>query len=241
MPHKELILPWSSGVRRGLDSEIEDRADTRYMRVSAATRLVDLAEDFSFYHSGVLHCCCPLNYRDPRVDCASELGIEIKPHVLKFDKEVFSGFEQSGGKDWNYQLELLDKESFRQYLGWLGTLSLANFSSRHLYRVRYKELAIPDPLFLQKAMIAPDPATAPRVTVTALCLDTNRGCAYFDYDEKGYKPPRLTFSDRTFPDTMLLSEKLFAGNSSPLDTSVDQLRSELSERVKQARDIDDRD
>jgi hypothetical protein len=208
------FLPKPFGVTRAPDAITGDSIQATRAKISDRTRLFDLADQYVFYHPGLLYNIVPLFGRDPFTDFVAQSNYaQLTPISFKFDNLLVQGFEKMEFPEWGYFLHGLESKIFVEYLRFLGSAMFIDRNAKTLYRLRYKELKIVDPIVMQKAVTRPV-VGLPRITVVTVGLDTNKGCWF--YNTKLPWQLSVIKSQHVFNDTRNLAEAVLQEASHPL-------------------------
>lgn len=171
---------------------------------SSVKSLHELAKDYALYTPALLHLTVPFQVDPFDLFCA-EYGQPVTRITLRFDKPVFTGLTHpSGDPSWNYVLFGLPHEHWPAYLAWIGSCAFDDSKKQLLRRVRTQDLTIVDPL-------AP-PAFVP---ITALAIESNKGCFYFKIDPITWRVSATFDPNLVYQDTIDFAKALADGNSNP--------------------------
>ena len=237
--------PWKATIVRGRGDFPKERVAVAERAVAGAANLRDLGEQYHFYTPALLYLHVRLMGREPFHDFLDEYGKVVVPISMKFDKPLFKGLEVQGNSAWNHYLYGMEHEHFIHYLRWLGSLAISDPDRGLLTRMRYREIEIPDSLYLAKIVTAP--AEVPMIKIVAFCLDTNKGCHYM---EPGRDPlldlPQARYTRQSFDDTVRFTQALSQG-ANPYEVedrrqAKDGLsleEREIRERIRRAREVND--
>lgn len=224
--------PWKVGWTESSHKFGKERVRMHQARLSAATTLRDLADQYVFYTPALLHMIVPLMGRDPFAVFLQEYGKEVLPLSLKLSRPIFQGLNLGQVEDWNYLLFAMEREHFQPYLRWMQSLTFNDPAQKRIYRLGDRVIRIADPLFFEKAVILPK--EIPCIDVTVFCIDGSAGCYYL---EEGDHPlldlPRLRTA-KPFEDTQKLAKALLAGWSKPFE-AIEQAEQDVIQRVREAR------
>ena len=209
----ESRLPFREGLATGKGEFPVEPLPAVESRLSLAANLADLADELAFYSPALLYLYVRLNGREPFFDFLAEYGRPLTPVVLGFRRPVFSGLTRNAAVDWNHTLLALPQKPFEAFKNWLGTLAFVDRDHGNFSRVRYVDLPVVDPLWLDKQVTLPD--VLPRVRVTCFCLDTSAGCHYFEAPTVETDPPRYRYSPLAFDDTAMFGRAVLAESEHP--------------------------
>lgn len=232
------IIP--EGVTQAPTISAAERTPIQLAKISQSAKLGDLKE-YAWFTPALLYMYVPLT-RDPLADFQVEHQLELQVFSFRFEKPIFRGLDVRNDSQWNHVLYGVEADKCEQLLEHLGTVGFMfnNVEPAVLCRLRTQPLEIIDPLVIDRGRTISLPADA--VSITALCLDTSRGCYYFrtqgDRLPGDFRPrllphhrPRAVFSDKPFDDTVKLTKALRSGHARPYDAVLPEAAPELQQRV----------
>lgn len=232
------ILP--PGLTASSSQAVVAKVHTQQAKVSAAATLRDLSSEYFFYTPALLYLHVNLMGREPFQNFLEERKRDVVPLLLAFEQPIFANL--ANAKDnWNNVLLGMEHEPFTEFVQWLGTLAFSDPGRQQLARLRYRQISIIDPIYLQKAAIIAD--NPPRVDVLAFCLDTNVGCYYIADPVDRFQLPTATYIPGSYDDTMAFARALYTEHNDPYafvakqqqvgNMSIEEI--ELRHRVHAAR------
>jgi hypothetical protein len=150
------------------------------MRLSKATGLTDLAEEYAFFTTGILHVHGRLDY-DPVATYVQEYP-NCCPMRINLPTPAFKGLNVGDNDVWNYVIFAVRKEEWgetnkklMQYLSYLGIVD----RKRNRYsRMLVQELPMLDRLALARKSVLPSPL--PSVNIFTFGLDGNKERVFFE-------------------------------------------------------------
>jgi len=198
-----------SGFTEGGQAFPRERAETVQLRISRATTLASLNDEYHFYSPALIYAFVRLMGREPFMDFLEVYGRQVTPITLKFTKPIFRGINVDTDPTWNYVLYGMERAPWAAYREWMGTLAFQDWDLRLITRVRWQPIMIADPLFLERSSVIP--VRAPVVPITMFDLETNKGNLFF---QTGRNPiihlPQLV-KGKAFHHTQIFARALFAG------------------------------
>lgn len=168
-------------------------------KIGAAKSLTELKDEFCFYTPALQLMYCPLP-EDPLGALAATLGCKIPQFSLQFDEEIFAGLPQP----FSHTIFGMRKEVWEIYSNQLRGITAIDRGQGILRQIRLRDLVILDPLERQRKALV----SGLVVTVTAICVETNKGCFYIDDTAGIAKPPVFRYTPETFPDFMAQADRL---------------------------------
>ena len=208
------IKPWTVGAIKGREGFPKEKVELAEKRVSQATKLADLADQYHFYTPALLYTYVRLMGREPFHDFSAEYGQDVVPISLKFDKPMFAGLEVDSNPAWNHYIYGMEHQHFANFLGWLGSLVFNDSELGYVARTRYREIEVADPMHLAKLVTIPK--EVPMVKIVVVCLDTNRGCHYIEPAKNPLLDlPSYRYTDQSFDDTTRFADAVLAGSGDP--------------------------
>ena len=233
-------LPFKPGLQAAPHSFPKERARVHELRLSAATTLSDLTNQYAFYSPAMIYMFIRLMGREPLWDFVEEYGKEVVPVSLKFNKPLFEGLTVDGDRTWNYVLYGMEHEDFNEFRKWMGTLTFMDRDKGLVHRIRYQDIQIVDPLFLDRTVVLP--LDIPTVPVTVFALDSNKGCCWLQCGDPVMDLPTLRYTGEVFKDTQEFSDALLLENENPYgavsskNKTPEELEQETWEKYKRAKE-----
>lgn len=192
------------------------------LKFTAAATLGDLTEDWTFFTPALMYIFLNLKDRDPISGFYEECGAEVPQFTVKFRRPVLRGLTVGKDTDWNHVLYAISNDWWPKFIGYLGTLTLVDRQLDYVARVRTAELSVVDPLWADRLSVVPEDKTKQlRVNITALCLDTNRGCLFIR-EGRDLEPALFQYSAQVLPDTKQLSEAILTHSVNPYAAIADE-------------------
>lgn len=212
MPDRSAPAAATEGVHRGPDQPSETLPVSRVR--TAAGGLAELLGDVGWYHPGLLYSVVPLT-ADPFTTFAAERNLSgVVPSRVSFERPVVSGLSGPHASFWSRSLDSLPLPVFQEYITWLGSAVYVDRTTGRLFRVRYKTIPIPDPLYLECASVILA-GTVPQVPVVCVSIDSNVGCWY--YRGVGVWPMlESVWTPHVFDDTAKFAKGVFTEETNPL-------------------------
>ena len=147
--------PWKVGWTESSHKFGRETVRKHQLRLSEATMLKDLAEEYVFYTPALLHIVVPLQGCDPFTVFLQEYNKEVLPLSVRLNRPIFKGLDLGPIKDWNYLLFAMERKHFKHYLPWMQSLTFADRPRNRIYRLGEKQIRIADPIFFERAVILP--------------------------------------------------------------------------------------
>jgi len=231
-------LPFEPGLRAGPHGFPAERARVHELRLTAATTLRDLKEQYAFYTPAMMYIFVRLMGREPLWDFMEEYGKEVTPISMKFKKPIFDGLAVGPDRTWNYVLYGMEHDDFNEFRKWMGTLTFVDRDKDIVHRIRYQDFEIADPLFLERVVVLP--LQMPTIPVTAFALDSNKGCCWLATGDLLMDLPSLAYTGKVFENTQHFADAVLLESEDPYGEvakrqSPDDLERELYERYRQAK------
>lgn len=148
----------------GTSASPKDQWPSEEKQITRSARLFQLTSEYHFYIPAALYLKVPLFGREPFLDFLDEYKKHVVPARLVFESPLFAGLTP----EWNHSLYALPTEEWEAYRRWIGPVGFWDRESGVVYRVRFQDLLIEDPLDTFSAT----PAAVP---VTAFAIETSRG------------------------------------------------------------------
>jgi hypothetical protein len=227
-------------AREGVTSKTLDKQDGvpyHALRVSQATALADLVEDYAFFTPAPLFTHGEWT-SDPVEDYV-RLTPACCPFVITLPKPVFVGLRHRGNPSWNYRIMACPRDTWPGLYNYLAKLGGINRDRRLFHRMLPQQLPVPDTLALERKAVLPSPV--PMVDVVTFGLDGNTRQVYFT---PAINPPMDLPTVRTCPPdqkTVRLAEAHFAESPKPFSAvqpSLGDAVVQLVQAVKEARSGD---
>lgn len=236
------------GITRAGEALRNERAEAVELKLSRATELRHLTDEYEFYTDALLYARVRLCGANPYLDFLNTVGKDVGKISMCFPERIFSGLEIGGDENWNHALLGMPKEHWPAFCSFIGSLAFHDRDLDLLTRVRTQDLRIYDPLYLAKQIRWS--TDMPTVGITAFVLDTNRGCTYFErpFETPAVTPllpgggslfaPRVVETCRSYDDTFLFAHSLGKDAPDPYG-DIDRHRSkQLGCRVEEAELIE---
>lgn len=206
--------PISPGVTYRGEAIPNEVVEARKLRVSSAATLRDLEDTYFCYTPALFYMFVRLNGIEPFVDFVQEYGQQVWPFSIKFDRPVFSGLNMGDEPYWNHVLYLMEREHGVDYVNWMMLNGFFDREHKVLSRIRYRNIWIADPLYLdKKALIQKRP---PIVQIMVFCLETNRGNFYIQPGhDTAIDLPRLAVRSTVYKDTAAFAEAIWRNHPDP--------------------------
>jgi len=184
--------PLPEGVSAGGPPVDADGVVRKYpLRVGAATRLADLAEEYAFFTPAVLYLHG--GFTDAPLADLLAARPAVRFFFRKFARPLFRGLKapSNGNPDWNFALWAVERAHWPAVADWLVSLTFTYAQTREVAGVGQQELTIADPLAADRMGVYAPP---PPVVVGAFGVNGSRGVAYLAAgDGTVLRPPRLAF------------------------------------------------
>ncbi len=226
--------PWKVGWTESSHKFGRETVRKHQLRLSEATMLKDLAEEYVFYTPALLHIVVPLQGCDPFTVFLQEYNKEVLPLSVRLNRPIFKGLDLGPIKDWNYLLFAMERKHFKHYLPWMQSLTFADRPRNRIYRLGEKQIRIGDPIFFERAVILPQ--NIPCIDVTVFCIDGSDRCYYMEEGAHPLLDLPAVWSEEPFEDTQKLAKALLAGKEKPFEVIESETAQDMERRVREARE-----
>lgn len=202
-------------------------APQRSFNIGGLRELGGLSREYAFYTPALLHLHAQLTF-DPLSEFLKDYKQDVPSLSLTFDTPLFFGLALPDDKSWNHVLFAMPHDYWPDYQNWLRSLALLNRAEEKLSRVRVSPLEIADPLWLQHATIVP--LHVPKITVHALCIETNKDAYYLSQPLNVLSDvPRALRILRVYKDTIEFASDLLEGRQPTFESYVPEHNLEMPE------------
>jgi hypothetical protein len=243
MEAKEPLLVEKVGLpaREGVGKrELSPRDGPPYhaARVSKATGLRDLAEEYVLFSHGLLFTHGHWS-TDPVVDYVQTQDPECLPFAIQLPRPVFSGLtyrapSSGGDTSWNSILMAVLKEHWPGLLAYMGNVSGIDRKAKRYCRLAVQQMPVADVLALEKAAMLPDPL--PMVDVFLFALDGSWATVGFD---PAVCPPvgkvKVVKRYPPDPDVVKMAKAIFAEQEKPflaVEPSLEEAKRKMQDKPR---------
>lgn len=163
----------SNTPRREGPQAYDQRADAQAqleLRISAAARLIDLAQELEFFNHGLLCTYGGLSF-DPVPDLVARGGYP-DPAIIRLEAPLFTGIDfPQGEPEWGRTILAFPRPADRFFQDLLA-IGMVDRRKRWFHRAVKTIVACPDPLVLSRAAVLP--ARLPLVPLHVFGISGNR-------------------------------------------------------------------
>lgn len=186
---------------------------TPQMKISQATTLRDLEEDFVLFTPAMFFTHAMLD-RDPLQEFYNEVDGEPALTVMSFDRPIFAGLNlPSGNPGWNHKLFAIEKPYWDKCLAFLGGIGILDRKKNSFARAFPFRMQVVDELALKN--VSGVPTTLPRANIVFFGLDGTKGRFLMEEHKKGLMEPPKVRILKANPATLKYGWALIKGKPLP--------------------------
>jgi hypothetical protein len=226
-------LPAKEGVT-SKTLEKQDGIPYHAMKVSQATGLTDLVEEYAFFTPALLFTHGEWT-SDPIEDYV-RTSPACCPFAIDLPRPVFHGLRHRGNPSWNYRIMACPRDTWPGLYSHLCGLGGINRDRWLFHRMLPQQIPIVDVLALERKAVLPSPV--PMVDIITFGLDGNNRQVYF---APAFNPPQdlpHVKVGEADTETIRLAEAHFAESPRPFSAvqpSLGEAMVEMFQAVKEAR------
>jgi hypothetical protein len=218
------VAPGITYQAHGIPNEV---VEARTLRVSSATTLRDLEDEYFCYTPALFYLFVRLNGLEPFADFVAEYGRQVWPFTIQLSKPVFRGLEVGTSSYWNHTLYFMERAHGLPYVEWMTQNAFYDREHNVLSRIRYKNIWIADALQLEHSAVVP--AKPQLAQIMVFCLETNRGNYYIrEAVEPAKTLPVLKTQSTVFKDTAAFADAIWKGFPDPYTAAMQAVSDEAS-------------